>query len=383
VQPPTDGPRSRFTTEQVVYLLEQAPSIQVDHGLELVNTGLDVVEDVSEWMSGGQVQRNAYATSHGSARLLLAKELAWSRALVRPYYLITGPTSSSATAASTMRFDLGAYFTDVSDDDLSEDPPTWDVAGHDIVSILDDAVGDAYSVPKGTDYLARVEDILLDRGVVRYVVDQSAAGKTLPTPMTWTLDDNVTWLFVVNQLLAAIGYRGIYSDWDGWLRVEPYVTPSDRASEWVFTVDDVSAVIGQALTRSRDWYDAPNRWVFYRNSGTDDVSPVDGNGRYEYINTYVGDTSVEGRNGRVVTKTVGVDAADQASLMQQAQVTIDADLAIPTRLSFPTSPFPLAWHFDRLTLLDPRIGSASEVQSSTWTLPLDGGDMTWETTVVI
>jgi hypothetical protein len=383
VQPPTDGPRAAFTTEQVAYLIEQAPTIVVDHGLELLDQDLNVVDDITEWLSGGNVSRNSYAVSHGSARLMLSKELDWGSAIVRPYYLIAGPTSSTATARAVAKFYLGAYYTEVSTDDLENSPPTWEVTGHDILSILDDAIGDAYSVAKGVAPLTRVEDILRDRGVTRYLIDRSAAATVLSTPMTWTLDDNVNWLFVVNQLLAAIGYRGVYSDWEGWLRCEPYIPPSDRASEWVFAVDGVSTIVGAALSRSRDMYDAPNRWVFYRNSGTDDVPPVDGNGRYEYVNQLVAASSVEARNGRVITKTVGVDAATQTALVQQAQITIDADMSVTTRLTFPTSPFPLAWHFDRITLLDPRVGgAASEVQGSSWSLPLDGSDMEWETTVV-
>jgi hypothetical protein len=382
VQPPTDGPRADLTAEQVAYLLQRTPAMQVDHGLELVDQDLNVVEDLSGWMSGGQVQRNSYAVSHASARLFLSRELDWGASIVRPYYLVTGPTSAAATTLTTARFYLGAYYTEVSDDDLTDSPPTWDVTGHDVVSVLDDAIGDAYSVGKGVACLTRVEQILQARGVTRYIIDRQAAAVVLTTPMVWTLDDNVTWLYVVNQLLAAVGYRGIYSDWNGWLRCEPYVTPALRASEWTMAVDGVSTIIGQAMVRSRDMYDAPNRWVFYRNSGTDDVAPVTGNGRYEYINQLVGDTSVEARGGRIRTKTMGVDVPDQASLIAQAQITIDADIADPTRLNFPTSPFPLPWHFDRLTLLDPRIGSANEVQASQWTLPLDGGDMSWETTVV-
>lgn len=411
MQPPTDGPRSAFTLAQVAYLIEAAPSLETSVGLELLDqTDLSVVEDISDYLSGGSVARSSYANIHGSAQFLLSRPLDWGTSIVRPYYLITGPISSLPVAStvasssyldtyvdtytaftaaqatdgmSTMRFNLGAYFLHTPDTDLSTSPPTYDVTGYDILSVLDDAIGDAYSIPAGVAYLDRVADILTARGVTQYVIDPDAGGKTLQSAKVYTMDNNVTWLAVVNDLLAAVGYQGVWSDWNGYLRCQAYTTPSDRAPEWVLGVDDATNIIGQAVKRSHDFYDAPNRWVFYRANNTDSAAPVDGNGRYEFINVTVGETSQERRAGRTITKVVSVDAADQAGLVAAAQQTIDADMQIPTKFTFPISPFPLAWHFDKLTIADPRFGAVQDVLGSSWTLPFDGSDMSYEATVVL
>ena len=142
-------------------------------------------------------------------------------------------------------------------------------------------------------------------------------------------------------------------------------------------------LLTQRRKRQRDFYDAPNRWVFYRNTSTDGDQPSADNGlRYEYVNQYVGPTSVEARGGRTITKTVGVDAADAASLKATAQVTIDADMLIPTVVSIDTAPFPLAWHFDRITVSDAGLGVALSVLASSWSLNLDGSDMQWEWSLI-
>jgi hypothetical protein len=383
VQPPTDGPRAGLTTAQVRYLMENAPSVEIDVGLELLEPAdLSVAEDITGDLIGGSVSRSSYANIHGASAFNLSRQLDWGRSIVRPYYLMTGPLSATATTLTQVRFNLGAYYTSTPDDDLSEVPPTYQVVGYDILSVLDDAVGDAYAIPAGTDYLQRVEDILISRGVTRYIIDRTQAGVLVPSAKTYTLDDNVTWLIVVNDLLAAIGYQGIWSDWNGYLRVHSYTTPSARPPEWVHGVTDATTLIGTALKRSRDYYSAPNRWVFYRQNNTDSTAPVDGNGRYEFINSSLGDTSVDARGGRIKSKVVGVDAADQPSLVAAAQVTIDADRMIPTTFAFETWPFPLAWHFDKYTLMDPRVGRVCDVLGSSWTLPFDGSNQQHEMTVV-
>jgi hypothetical protein len=378
MQPPTDDPRSAFTVAQVTYLIENTSSVETAFGMELLNLDLTVAADVSDFVSAGSITRKNEATLHASASFSIGQPLDWGNSIVRPYFTMTGPISSTATTRTTMRFNLGAFYTDTPEEDLAENPPTFDVIGYDILSILDDAVGDAYSVDIGVDYLTRVEEILLARGVTQYQIDQDATGKLVTSPLVWTMDDNVTWLTIVNKLLSSIGYQGIWSDWNGVLRCQTYTTPSARASEWTMNADINTTILTERRKRLHDFYSAPNRWVFYWTNNTDGPAPVDGAGRYEFINTTVGDTSVEARGGRTITKTLGLDVADQTSLVLMAQQTIDADMLVPTTIEHETAPFPLAWHFDKYTIDDPDLGTALDVLAASWTFNLDGSDMQHE-----
>jgi hypothetical protein len=382
VQTITDGPRAGFTPAQVAYLIKNAPSVTTDYGVELLNPDLSVDRDISEFVTACTVSRSNYANLHGSATFTMSQPLNWGNSLVRPYFLMTGPTSSTTHATSTMRFNMGVFYTDTPEEDLSEVPSTFDVTGYDILSILDDPVGDSYTVDINVSPLARVEEILLARGVTQYQIAQDQASVLLTSPMVWTVDENATWLTTVNRLLAYVGYQGIWSDWNGVLRAQTYTSPTDRPTEWVMSADVSDTILTQRRRRRRDFYDAPNRWVFYRANNTDDVAPVDGAGRYEFINANVGDTSVEGRGGRTITKVESVDVADQFSLVTAAQRTIDADMQIPTKFVIETAPFPLAWHFDKYTVVDPDLGAALDVMGSSWSLNLDGADMQHEWTSV-
>lgn len=385
MQPLTDGPRAGYTDAQVKHLIENTSSPDVGMGVDLVDMDLNVIEEVTDWLFAGTVTRNNFAEIHGAATFSIDTPLDWGSSLVRPYMTMTGPISSTATTNTTMKFYQGVYFLDDPDEDLSQVPPTFNVTGYDILSLLDDAVGDDYSIAAGVGRLARVEEILQGVGITQYVIDQDAAAAVFASPRVWLLEENASWLTIVNDLLSGVGYQGVWTDWNGVVRCQTYDAPEDRAVEWVFSADveDIKkTLLTQRTRRTRDLYRAPNRWVFYRSSNTDGPRPVDGDGRYEYINQTDGDTSVEAR-GRVITKEPeGVDVADQYSLEQYAKRAIAADMLRPTRITRETAPFPLAWHMDKYGLQDPALGAAMNVMGASWSKNLDGTDMVHEWTVV-
>jgi hypothetical protein len=214
--------------------------------------------------------------------------------------------------------------------------------------------------------------------VLAYSIDQTAAAAVLPSARTWALDDTLTWLTVVNDLLGSIGYMGMFSDWNGRLVAQPYTTPAARGSEWTYTADD-QAIHGLTGTVASDFYSTPNRWVFYQSNLTDGSSPVEGAGIYTFINTDRGVTSVTARGGRTISRVQGVDAADQASLVATAQQSIDSDMQVGTLVTTESGPNPLHWHADRITVDDPSVGPTAEYLASDWTLDLPTGGMqhTW------
>lgn len=374
MQPATGEPRDGLTAAQVVALVQDAAAITVGCGAELLDSSLMVVEDISADVVGGSVTRDSAATLHGTADIEVSRWLDWGAAIIRPYMTITD-------GATTATFRLGAYYTGTPERDLSEDPPTYRVQCYDVLSILDDAVGDAYAVTAGTAYLGAVETILTARGVTGYLIDQASADATLPTDRVWAFDDRTTWLTVVNDLLGSIGYQGVWSDWDGRLRCEPYTSPGQRAPEWVYDTDPVVGMLATSRRVENDYYNAPNRWVLYQRNNLD-VAPVDGDGLYAYVNESQGPTSVAARGGRVITRVEGLDVADHAALLVAAQGIIDADIQVAQVWQADTAPNPLHWHADRLLVDDPAAGPPVDVVGGSWTLPLDGGDMRHEWTVI-
>jgi hypothetical protein len=365
VQPLVVVPRDHLTDADVVSLLQDAPAGRVSAGCELIGMDLLMVEDLTDEFVGGTITRTSFANLHGTASLGLERELPWGSALIRPYLTMTDGVISA-------RFNLGAYFTNVPERDLERTPALYDVSCVDILSLLADAIGDSYAVEAGVGYLVAVEEILVSRGVVRYLIDQSATATLLPSDRVWPFDEQTTWLTVVNDLLGAVGYAGVWSDWDGQLRCQPYRPPRERAPEWVYDTGALTAMIARTRRLVRDYTDTPNRWVFYRTNAVEGAPPVEGDGRYTWVNESTGDTSVAARGGRTITRAVGIEAADQASLVAAAQRTIDADMLLAVVMPAQTFPNPLHWHFDRCLVNDPAAGPPVDVLVTQWTLPLNG-----------
>jgi hypothetical protein len=363
----TAPPRQAFTDATIIRIIRDEPAVEFSAGLELLNMGLQVLDDLTNDFIGGSVARNAYATLHGTATLGLTRVLDWGRAIVRPYMNMTDGTT-------LIRFNLGAYFTSTPERTLGYEPETYGIAGYDMLHGLSTTVGEAYAVDAGVGYLDAVAAILTAQGYTRFVIDRDAAGTVLPSARVWPIDEQTKWLTIVNDLLGAIGYQGIWSDWDGWLRVHKYVSPSARSSEWTYDVDPETSMLDTLRTLRRDYFEAPNRWVAVRTNNIDGAAPVEGDGIYTYVNQYLGDTSVQAR-GRIISKVVPLEAADQASLVAAAQKTIDADTRTSATMALTTWPNPLHWHFDRVTLNDPDVGPVADVLSTSWTLPLDGSLM--------
>jgi hypothetical protein len=373
MQPRVEDVRSSFTAAQIEYLIQDAPAVDLAAGLELVDLGLNVIADISDDLAGGKVERSSYATMHGTATFAITRTLDWGSALVRPYLTI-----NDGSFITPARFNLGVYHTSTPAHALDESPPTYQVEGYDLLLRLNQPVGDAYSIAAGDAYLDRVEEIFLSRGYLRYLIDPEKAATVAPTSRVWAFDPQTTWLSIVNDLLASIGYAGVWSDWNGYLRAEAYQLPLNRSIEWIHSDDQASTMLSTKRSIERDFTFAPNRWVVYRSNNIDGATPVEGDGIYTWTNENVGDTSVTARGGLTITRPPeGVDVADQASLELRAQQIIAADMEIPVTIPVETSPNPLHWHFDRLYLADSSAGLLADVLCTQWSLPLPPttGDM--------
>lgn len=371
MQPLITPVRSDLSSTNVFNLIQNKSSKIIGAGAELLNLNLDIIETITDNLVDGTVRRSNYATLHGSASLNISRELPWGRAIVRPFMTI----ESGSTLA---RFNLGAYFTNTPSRVLGSQPLTYSVECFDLLHALDTPAGEAYQVPGGARYLDAVEEILTDQGFTRMIIDRSRATTTLPSSRVWPIAENTTWLIIVNDLLAAIGYRGIWSDWDGYLRLESYESPNTRQSEWTYNATASNSILGQTRTYTRDFFAAANKWVAVRNGQTDQDTPIEGNGIYTYINQFKGETSVSARGGRVITRLLSFDAADQAALVAQTQAAVEADLTLKTKISVETAPNPLHWHFDIVTLTDAEAGTDIKLLESSWELSLLGEDMSHE-----
>lgn len=370
----TEAPRDALTAAQVTALLT-GPWVQVTGGLELLDTSDVLIDDISDDLDSGSVSRNMYAAVHGTCSLKLARELQWGRDRVRPYLTL----SAGGVEA---RFNLGVFVLTTPKRNVEESPETFDVTGYDKLHLLQGPIGDTYTVPAGTSYLTAVATVIAAAGAGTNVnLDGTASAKTLPADMVWPLSETeqASYLKVANDLLAAIGYRGLWADQNGTYRSEPYLAPAQRAVEWAFDLDDARTnIVGEQRTVTSDVWGVPNWWRFIQRSL--ETAPSEGAGQYTVTNASSGLSSYASL-GRYVRKVVYLDAADQAALVSQGNRIVAEDQQVLTTVALTTGPFPIAGHFDVATYSDRAYG-VQKVQAREWQMSLLGEDMSWTWEVV-
>ena len=207
------------------------------------------------------------------------------------------------------------------------------------------------------------------------LVDGTQQVAVLDGPMVWALtaSSSTRWLDIINDLLAAVGYRELWVDQDGNFRTEPYQDPKTLPSEWTFDLaDEKTNLVGDERTLDEDVWSAPNWWRFIRRGMS--VAPVEGDGVYTVQNPTRGPSS-QASIGRVRRKVVELDAVDQASLVAQGDQIVIEDTAVARTVTLSVDPLPIAGHLDVVTYKDGSVAVKAEVTS--WGLNFDGSPGRW------
>jgi hypothetical protein len=365
----TQAPRNNLTAVQVTALLV-GDGVTVTAGLELLDGNNVFVSDLSTNLVSGSVERHNFATVHGLCKLVIEGALAWGKDRVRPYMTLSNLGVSA-------RFNMGVFVMTTPDTQRGEDPISYSVNGYDLLFLLQAGPGDTYVATSGTTYLAAVQAVLAASGVGGTLqIDGTSAASTLPNDMVWALTPNVaiSYLGIINDLLQAINYRGLWCDENGNFRSGPYQVPSSRAAEWTLdTSNSSTSIVAPVRTLASDVWAAHNWWRFVRTPMT--VRPVEGAGLYTVTNASTGRTSVAALGRTVRAAVQYLAAANQASLVAQGDAIVAADQAISRTFTINLDPLPIAGHFDVLQFSDD--GDTDKVQVVSWVINLDGAPGQW------
>ena len=358
--------------------LIQAASLEVDFGADLLDVNLGYLDDLSADVAGGSVSWGLYNTIHRTVSLSLSRVLNWGNELVAPWMTLSD-------GEITARFPVGVFSLTTPQRTVGETPELYETTGYDRLYLLSREVGEDYSVASGVTYRQALLDVFADAGLSGAVIDGAAADNTLPVLREWPLvpkdqsdpdqtDTPVTWLRIVNDLLRAINFRSCWCDERGRFRCQAYLEPSSRGPSFVFDADDrFTTILGEYRTVSQDSWKVPNRWVFrWSNGGTG----VEGDGIYTVDQSDVVGGDVLGRT-LVWSSVVDYEAASQAKLVELGDRRVADDKRVSTVFDVTTGPFPMAGHADVFTYTDAAVGSR-KVAATSWLIPLDGGDVSWQ-----
>ena len=365
----TQSPRDAFTAAEIRSLIT-GDSLEVSAGLELLDSSNNFVEDISDDLDGGEISRSNFADIHGTCKLDIVRELAWGKDRVRPYMTLANDLISA-------RFNLGVFVLTTPETSRIDNVITYEAQGFDLLYLLQSGPSDTYVATSGTTYLTAVQDVLTASGVgVGLQLDGTGSATTLPVTMVWTLnpDAETSWLSIINDLLSAINYRGLWANENGVFTSSPYAAPSTRAIEWTFDTSISTAnIVGQERTLTSDVWAAKNWWRFVRKAMT--VKPIEGAGIYTVTNASTGRTSISALGRTIKAPVQFLDAADQTSLVAQGDKIVAKNQAISRSFTIEVDPLPIASHFDIVELID--AGFTDKCQVTSWTLPLDGSQGRW------
>lgn len=370
----SEGPRAGLSTTQVEAIL--TGPLRGRAGCDLLDQDLNLVGDITDNLIKGSVGRVMNARIHGTAAMSFDIQFDWATDLFRPYTELWNPDYPE----NVTKWYRGVYAMSAPDDEAESDEVM--VTGADRLYYLDRLIGESYEYPAGHGVLAAVRETLADAGVTGYLLDSSRETATLPRAMSWPLiseaGDFATWLSVINQLLATVGYRGMWVDEIGRYRSEPYINPLVRPTEYHFDASDTNPhrIVNRKRVRSRHLWARPNQWTFIQqNRPIEAAAPTVGDGIYKYTNQSTGPTSVDAV-GRVWPRVERVDVADQAALISRTLEAAAQDMLVATQFKVTTGPFPAAWHADVLRYTDPTWGT-TKVQAIQWSSDISAGDVTW------
>jgi hypothetical protein len=263
-------------------------------------------------VTGGSVDFVANATVKGGGSLQLTdngQSIDFLNDRVKIFFNVAGYGETA----------LGVFLFSEAPETWSGTGRTWEVKLLDKCAIFDqDAVDVTTLVASGTTVTTQVATYLSGQN---QAVTPSAA--TLAGPQTF--EAGTSYLAIINDLLATIGYFSMTPNGSGQLVVKPYVLPANRPVIWEF-LDGENCIYIPDFTNDVDLFSIPNRFIAVgQGDGTTAALTS------TYTNTDAASPySTVSRGRTIVAVETGIEAADQTTLDNYAQRRL-VELTSPTQ----------------------------------------------------
>ncbi len=210
--------------------------------------GFRELEDY-ESIYGGSIELSALSTLKVSGSLdFTGKTVPNDHDMVRVYYRFQDDFLDTSTEC------LATMFFSVADPTYNEAIVEGSMDCSSVLVLLQrKSYGLPYTVPAGTNAVAKAAEIVRSFGLSVSYADQSSY--TLASDHTF--DANENYLGIVNWLLDAAGFSSAGVDAYGGVRLEKYQEPTERTVRYTFRDDEQSIMLPEVKT-SNDYQDPPN-----------------------------------------------------------------------------------------------------------------------------
>lgn len=329
-------------------------------------------DDISDNVIACRIEHGSQRNIHRIIDVDLDIDLDWGRQRVKPYLTVEG-------GGYTDTLPLGVFCLTAPTLSGGVRPPRYSVQGYDLMYLIDQPLASAVSYPVGQPILAGVRDLLNLRGIQSDHIANTRAEDVLTQTHAWGVEQGFTYLQVINDLLAMVGYRPLHMDRDGFPESGPHPPASQRDVMWRYDAGaPTTTVYMSGREHVDDYTDRPNRWVFWINQTDVDTPPEEGNGLYTVDNISDGPSSQTARGGLVITKAEGIEASTQSDLVLNGDRIVAEDKLSSTTIRLTTSLNPYHGHQDIVEIIDRDLGIAGPHESMVWNMDVFARTMTHE-----
>ena len=308
----------------------------------------------------GHVENNALANIKRIAKFTLQDDetINFLSDRIQPFALLKMPDGNFASWA------LGVFL-------LSSPKRKADVAGnvirevdaYDLLQVLlDDKVTDRYTIPLGTNYIAALKTLLDSAGITSQ--NLTACASVLPASLDWAPGTDK--LTIINALLGAINYWSLFFDVYGLAVAQPYVLPSNRASDYTYK-DDLQSVTFPEVEQDLDLFAIPNKWVITVTEPDQSVLTS------LYTNVNPASLTSTVSRGRTIVSFLTDTAVDQPTLDAKVQRQAFEDSQVYETVLLETAIMPMHSENDMLTLIFSPLGISANYNELSWGFDLVAG----------
>lgn len=284
---------------------------------------------------------------------LINDQINWYRDELQPVVIIDGVESSLGifrpTTVTTAEEDFTKTVT------VSAYDRCWLASTTKTESLLHLSAGDGY--------VETIKKLLQVCGIVNVIAAPSAA--TLPADREdW--QTGTSYLTIVNDLLAEIGFNDLWFDADGLAHLEKYSAPSATAIKRRYGARDLLLPMGRDWSDETDVFDAPNVFVCICDNADRSATLT-----ATAENTSFGAKSILSRGMRIAQVTKVKQIADQESLQAYADKLCNESLLGTREITFYTPVNPGHGVGDIISIDHDDIGGI--YQETGWNVELETG----------
>ena len=249
----------------------------------------------------------------------------------------------------------------------------------DVVSLISTRLEAVFSVGPGTNVASAITSLLRRHGIVGLSGTVNEEGQPLEIPFelstygNWNITDPVTYLQIINQMLEASAYVGMYADRFGQLASYPWTELKRLNPRWDFdyTIPNGSNIVSPTK-RLGQKEQVPNVWV---GVATPVDQPGEGEAQIPRIVLSAGTGSpysIEAQGGRRNPRVLQFKVSSVEQLEKSLRQLQEEDLTRSERVEIHCGPLPLLWQADPVRVhippldLNNRLGVCRE-----WHFPFD------------